>query len=249
MTTLHLNETRFKAIATRFREDATRRGFTTSHLSALQIMAQAIFGKPYEEIKPLLQDTATPEPATSIAGSDIVTILHYGSEKLLMRNSEYITGNYPGTDMAIPDQAFNEQAHMLANQLGTTLREVSLPSILAPGYETDDIIALAERMGDLQSTPSIFSCFEQANIILLNGGFTVCGLNGDYVNELEAVAENAEDDSEIDNCCIWMPEYTEGFALYEFYVSFDQLCQATSDDGGKTWHIPYDDTTLFLSLL
>lgn len=237
MLSVKIDAPRLKAMAVRLREQFTQRGMQLNHQSALQIVSQTVFDKPYEEIKATLLQDDTPAPDTPTTRQ--VSVLHYRSETLLLVDADYITGCYPGTDLEIPLRALLDQGHALAAQHNTRLNEVHLPEILAPDYETDDIIALAERMGFLKTTPSIFDQFDKVDsghaYVLIDHGQKTHSLNGDYLGELESAAEN---DNVPDDVTVWMPEYHDEDGFHEYFVSFGELCQATTEDGGITWTVP-----------
>ena len=250
MLSVKVDNSQFKAMAKRFREQCSLRGIAMNNQSALQIVAHTLLGKPYEEIKATLLDTATPAEQAPYS----VCVLHYGSESLLLLNGNYITGCYPGTDLEIPLRTLLDQGHTLAAQHNTVLKEVHLPAILAPDFETDDMIRLAERMGELKPHPSIFDCFEMVDsgkkTVLIDDNKGVYSLNGDYLGELETAAENdgdylgeletaAENDEDPFSVTVWMPEYYDNEGqFFEFFVSFAELCDATTNDNGQTWSVP-----------
>lgn len=236
MLTLTLDEARFKEITRRLTDTLAQKDITLKHQSALQAMSQALFGKPYEEIKATLLLDSAPAQASN------VTLIHYRGESILMLNGRYITGAFPGTDLETPYPILESQGHALASSHDTTLKVMTLPEILAPDFETDDVIALANKMGFLSAHPSIFEMFDRVDTgekaIFLDDMHCPFSLNSDYYSELESALD--EDGSE-DDVTIWMPEMSTNEGFFEFFVTFGQLCQATTDDNGKTWVVSQPD--------
>lgn len=96
------------------------------------------------------------EQIASILGQDPnqknqVIILQYKYESILIKNGEYVTGNYPGTDLCVTDQQFLTQAQSLAITSDCALKVVILPHTLPEEYETEDIMVLARQMGYITS--------------------------------------------------------------------------------------------------
>lgn len=241
MITLTIDHARLKEMSARLAKHLIKKGCPpeiVKHQSSLQSLSQSLFGKPYEEIR----ETLLADKAQDVTTAHNVTVLHYGSESLLMCDGNYITGRYPGTDMEIPLRTLLDQGHTLAAQHTTTLKEVTLPAILSPDYETDDIINLALKMGFMKDHPSIFDYFDAMDSgkerLFIYNNYCGYSLNGYYYGELEIAAENDEDP---DETVIWMPEYDSEGERHEYFITFGALCKATTQDGGRNWLIQQPD--------
>lgn len=153
MTNISINEKQFKTASRRlsqFVKDRNDEGRPVSHAWMLEALSQALWQKPYGEVKAtLLQDNPAShtEVPSSLNKAGRVHILKYGNEEILLLDGEYVAGNYPGTDLETPEFVIREQAETLARSHGTFVKTVVLPEVLPEEYETDDIIKLADRLG------------------------------------------------------------------------------------------------------
>lgn len=248
MLTLHIDDARLKEMAKRLRDELNRRGINTNHQSALQIISKAALGKPYEEIKALLESKNT-SPTCGLP----VTLAYYAEDAVLFLGEEVIAVsiNDPIThDHDTPNlgkEELREKAKVLAQAQGTLLRTFHLPEVveatLAPA-EQDDYVALCKKMGELKIHPSIFECFALVDSgekkLLIDNGVSMYSLNGDWMGELQNEMDSDQPDP--DNVCIWMPEYHNEDGFHEYFISFGELCNATTYDEGRTWIIPTRQT-------
>lgn len=153
MLTLHIDDARLKEMAKRLRDELNRRGINTNHQSALQIISKTAFGKPYEEIKALLEGkNASPTcglPVTlAYCAEDAVLFL--GEEVIAVSINDPITHDHDTPNL--DKDELLEKAQALANAQGTLLRHAFLPEVveatLAPA-EQDDYVALCKKMGEV----------------------------------------------------------------------------------------------------
>lgn len=223
MTTLTIDTARFKEMASRMRECAAGKSTPIgSHQSALQLLAQTLFGKPYEEVKATLLDTTTVTVAP-------VLLLSYGGQHILAAHGRYMNATNPGTDLEIPFRVLEGEAHRFAQSLGAPVKEIQLPQALSDGYSDDEVVALAVRMGYHYAHPSIFECLSD--------------MSGAFIDDLmftEPMVSDAwdllESTDDPDEALLWMPELRTVEGTYEHFFSFADLCDATTQDG-ITWRI------------
>lgn len=218
---LTISEKQFKNAAKRLRENHLN---DSTHAQSLQNLSQILFNKPFEEVKATLFNNENNSPS-----DNKVFILSYGSEKILVENDSYITGLSIGTELAITEKQLFSMAESLAFTNNTTLREITLPEILNEEYEIHEIINLAKYMGYFSEFGSIFDKFESCNTPLLMNNSTF-GLDGDWIEQLESLPLDEDPKEHV----IWAAEIGEPLTKFEIYISFQELCEATTQDG-KTW--------------
>lgn len=243
MITLTIDQDRIKDMARRLSASLAKNKITLPHQTTLQLVSQTLFGKPYEEIKETLLQTA---PVTLIKKH--VTIIRYCGEHILMLDDTYITSTCQGTDMEISLSALQAQAKNLAAMYDCNIVNVTPPKILGEEASNEDIMALVEKMGYFKPYPSIFTCFSQVDSgkkrVLINDNKALYSLNGEFELEMEAAADDGDDPLEH---CIWMPETSDLEGNYEFFFSFNDICSAVTYDEGKTWIIhdkQYNNSTV-----
>lgn len=235
MQNVILTQSKFKKMAHRLAREQRKAGVDLPHQSVLQMLSRAIFDKPYEEVRAtsFAPETQVAQPvAQAVSAKSVYTLLHYGNESILLKDGEYISGNYPGTDLFISERAFIENAKTLAGISGGELIHERLPEMLPEGFETDDVIRLARKLGMLQGHDSIYNLIEASGVIKVDGRVTEYTLSGEYLSEIETAFENGESPFDV---CIWMPETTDKLGLHEYYFTLGELSRARTSDGGKTW--------------
>lgn len=229
-------ESKFKKMAHRLAREQRKAGVELPHQSVLQMLSRAIFDKSYEEVRAtsFVPDTQVSQ-SVAPAGKEnapVCTILEYGQESILLRNDEYVSGNYPGTDLSVDGRIFIENAKSLAASLGASLIQERLPEILPEGFETDDVIRLARKLGMLKEHDSIFNLIEGSGVIKIDGKVTEYTLSGEYLSDVEIAFGNGESPFDV---CVWMPETADKLGLHEYYFTLGELSRARTSDAGKTW--------------
>lgn len=229
-------ESKFKKMAHRLGREQRKAGVELPHQSVLQMLSRAIFDKSYEEVRAtsFVPDTPVSLPVAPAVkeSAPVYTILEYGQESILLRNDEYVTGNYPGTDLSVDGRIFFENAKAMAVVSGGTLVVERLPEILPEGFEVDDVINLGKKLGMLNPFDSIYKRIERGGVIKIDGRLTEYSLNGDYLTEVEIAFDEGEAPLDV---CIWMPETVDKLCLHEYFFTLGILAQAKTSDAGKTW--------------
>ena len=222
---MKISEEHFKKSAKRLKSKLLTVGTELSYNQCLQMLSQSLYSKPYEEIKATLFENTESD--------NFVVVLKYGSEKILTLNGEYVSQLNIGTEIEETENALFSTAESLAIQHGTSVKTVDIPEILGDEWDTHEVIDLAEKMGYFQHKTTIFDLLEDHdNHILINGSKNYYRMDGDFVDEMI----NCYDDDPL-GTIVWHPELfnSEGEKL-EFYISFEELCNATTKDG-KQWII------------
>lgn len=227
-----IDEKRFEEMKSRMVAEMIKRGFPIKNHQAQQVLAVALYDKSYKEVSEIHLKSAVIELKN-------VSILKYGNESILTLNGAYINATFPGTDLEISYDSLMSVAYSLASQFGTEVKEITLPDILASDYQTEDVIELAKKMGYCTLVPSIFECIEKAgngaSKVFIDGMYCKYGLNDDFVGDLQSAADDGEDPFDVP---VWTVDLSSGSKEYEYFILFDDLCNAITKDGGKTWMLP-----------
>jgi hypothetical protein len=204
----------------------------------LQLICQSLYSKPYEEIIKTLSDPLIVIEKTHSR----VHILHYGNEEVITVDGDYVSSRCVGTDMEVSADAFASQAEHLAISKGVSVDRIYLPCILAEDYDSDDcIIALADRMGYFDYGTSLFDAIENLDgKVFIDDRYCEYGLNADWMDALEQVRDDSEgDEEEINDATVMYIETQHGMDMYEYAVSFDEMCKAKPINAQLTeWVIP-----------
>ena len=220
-----ISEKHFKNSSARLRKRFEAAGEIISHAQSLQELSNILFEKPYEEIKATILSQKTSKKNEQ----NTVIILQADAESILVVNGEYITCDFPGTDMNMGHSNLFQMGVNLANQHNTVLQHFPVPISDIEDFETDDIIKRAEKMGYFNSEPSLFKTLLMNNdlIFIVNGNREPYNLDGDWIEKVEEEGEDA---------VVWHMEHQSGFEQYEFFITFKELCEAQKIDE-KTWVI------------
>lgn len=230
MSTLNLTKESFKAAAKRMKSELAKRGLHVQSQSALQVLAKALYDKPYEELEATIL-TKSSKGKCAQSFNEQYTLLNYGGESILLKGLEYVTGNYPGTDLHVNESNFYGNALTIS---GNNLKEVDLPVILMDEHETDDVIDLAVGLGLIEGYPTIFDAIEKSQSFTIDGTTCQYGVRGDYMQDMEIANSSGENPLDVN---AWMPESIDQLHLAEYYFTFKELSQAKTEDGGKTWSV------------
>lgn len=239
MQNLILTKSKFVKMAHRLAREQRKAGVDLPFQTIVNMLSLAVFDKTYEaaiatSFEPEENGDKQSEANVPAADPKVFKLLEYGNEMILLKDGEYVSGNYPGTDLYVSNAIFIENAKTLAKYSEGVLVQECLPKILAEDCNTDDVILLAGKLGMLKEHDSIFNLIEKSSLIKINGIVTEYTLNGDYFGELETAFENGEPPFEV---CIWMPESVDKLNLHEYYFTLQDLADATTSDGGKTWQV------------
>jgi len=234
---LTLSEARLKTAAKHLKKELTAlTGEKFGHAESLQLISQALFSKPFEEVKALMAQCETADAVQPVSNAfNPVMLVSYGSETYLLNGADYIGMMAVGTDMEIPYRALYQQAVSLSVALGfeeDALRLIDLPEILPEDYEIDDLLKVVEALGYTRyEKPLIELIEEKASAALIEGHYTPYLLDGDWVGE----AANEEDGCL--SATVWHAECKESYEMYEFFFSLGDIGRAerVSDD---EWLVP-----------
>ena len=220
-----MSEKHFKNSSARLRKRFEAAGEIISHAQSLQELSNILFEKPYEEIKA----TILSQQSDQKNAENTVIILQADAESILVVNGEYITGDFPGTDMNMGYANLSQMGDSLAHQHKTVLQYLPVPIADIEDFETDDIIKRAEKMGYFKSGSSLLKTLLTNNdlIFIVNGNRESYNLDGDWIEKIEEEGEEA---------VVWHMEHQSGFEQYEFFITFKELCEAQKIDE-KTWVI------------
>lgn len=222
----------------------TTESSTIGHQQALQIMSQALFSKPYEEVKATLLSGKREKSQDPSKNDELfvpILILKYGSKSILTSQGEIVVIRSPDSDADTSESGLREvanQQEILYRKPANSYREVHLPEVLPTNCNVEDIINLAEAMGYFRYQKTIFDLMDTTDLkIFIEGRSCPYGLNGNYEGDIQAAIENQESPL---GQCIWYAECEQGGDLYEYFFTFGDLLAARSDDG-RNWIVPHAD--------
>ena len=228
-----------------------------SHMQLLNAICRGLWGKTYEEAKATLIDQ--PQQQTRDAAADnaapAVHLITYANETILTLNGEYVTGDFPGTDLTVPYDTLVAQAESLANAHDSTGKEVVLPRILNEEHSASDIVDLARRLGYFRHREPLIEALQSIHAIEHEG--KVCALEWSQA-DIEQEFFESKQTYLFESGVSWEPEFwDEAFeraftALnpafqtehsgYEFHWSLDDIGRAEQlSDGG--WFISNINST------
>jgi len=130
----------------------------------------------------------------------------------------------------------DEDVLKYANSVNANIVLVELPLIINPELISfTSIIDLAKKMGYFKHDKTIFDLIEDSPKTFINGLSTTYILDGDWV-------ERMNEDYDYDTT-IWTIDISKGGNLYEFYFSFNELCNAQLID--QSWFIEDTEISFF----
>ena len=225
----NFNENSFKKSANRLSSEIEKRtGNKVSHMQSIQILSQALFSKPYEEIK----ETILKEQSEK---QKVIILADVGGSTIIYDENGWINGSSPGTDMYLGEKAIRKEAETLANKLNAKLIEMQIPVADMEDYEDDDVFNRIQYMNLFNPEDSLIFQLEKCdyNMIIVNSMHCKYGLNSEWVSEVE----NDYHD------CIWSPEMKDDMGgFYEFFFSFEEICNSKKT-GENEWLIQTDNQT------
>lgn len=230
----NFNENSFKKSAKNLSVEIEKRtGNKVSHMQSIQILSQALFSKPYEEIK----ETLFKEKEEK---QEVIVLVEAGSATILYDENGWVSGDYPGTDMCIGEKAFKKEAETLANKLNAKLIQMQIPVADMEDYEDDDVFNRIQYMNLFHPEDSLIFQLAKCdfNMIVVNSMHCKNGLNSDWVTDVENDYHN----------CIWYPEMKDDMGgFYEFFFSFEEICNSKKT-GENEWLIQTDNQTAVVRL-
>ena len=238
MSLIQLSEKQFKNSAKRLK-DIINNNSNISYNQALQHLSQALFQKPFEEIKSTMFNEDCSESAY-----DPVLILHYGSESILSYQGNFISQLNVGTPSEISLDLLISTAKSTADSNNTEIKQEFLPEILGEEWEVYDVINFAEKLGLFKYEKSILDCFESARVVSLNRNPTYT-LDGDWEDQLSDMIDSGENPF---MHYIWSAEWVENdYTKREFYFSLANILDALPQNNDFTeWKIKDDSGQTFL---
>ena len=230
----NFNENSFKKSAKNLSVEIEKRtGNKVSHMQSIQILSQALFSKPYEEIK----ETLFKEKEEK---QEVIVLVEAGSATILYDENGWVSGDYPGTDMCIGEKAFKKEAETLANKLNAKPIQMQIPVADMEDYEDDDVFNRIQYMNLFHPEDSLIFQLAKCdfNMIVVNSMHCKNGLNSDWVTDVENDYHN----------CIWYPEMKDDMGgFYEFFFSFEEICNSKKT-GENEWLIQTDNQTAVVRL-
>jgi hypothetical protein len=245
MTNISVTEAQLKTASSRLVKAVKARsdeGKSVSHAWMLEALSQAFWQKPYGEIKATILDNNPKESKgdpslNNKAGR--VHILEYGNEEILVLDREYVTGNFPGTDLEVPSDFIDKQAETLAGSHGSFVKRVILPEVLPEDYETDDIINLADRLGYFQYRQPFIEAIDDCLEMYLNGDSCGFGLDDGFEGSFQWELQTTDFEELMEEHPVWMPEVFHAAVLHEYFFSLNDLGRAKEISPGH-WALGKD---------
>lgn len=197
----------------------------------LQSICQGLFQVPYEELKVLLNKEVNLNNPTSR-----FYMLVHGDYIILSLEDKIITSMPNISDTTI--DAVRSTAQKQASKSNAKFIEYHLPQLVMDlttnqKQADEDIMSLAKKMGLFNDFGDIFTKIDSNSGVLIDGKYNNNTLDGEaFTNIVDAWEEDGYDH------VVWSPEIETGRSLYEFFFSFDELCNAKTTDG-IIWTIIY----------
>tara|TARA_B100000749_G_scaffold280513_1_gene277031 strand:+ start:4467 stop:5597 length:1131 start_codon:yes stop_codon:yes gene_type:complete len=228
-----------------------------------EYLCQALFSKPYGEVKDMLEKTSnSSQESSDICPRPEVYIFHYGSDAVLAQlvttgsniRSEWVIEKVrdrgTGTELETGLDDMKQRASALAKAKGTQFCEVTLPEILSSEWEYVDILNLATEMGYKTRRTNLLDVLMQDadKKLFINDLHCPYSLNGNWQSEVQEVAEENLNDSDpsenldpLDHV-IWHAETSSynGYDKFAFYYTPKELMQAEQVIGDPTTWIVTD---------
>lgn len=238
-----MTEKHFKNATTRLQQ-AIKNGNIPKNggrAETLQLLSHILYNKPYEEVK----ETELKSKETQKENS--VVLIRAGEESDIFVNGELFRCNIPNTDNHINEREFFELAQSLSYKFNTSLEEYTIPIADIDYFDTESIIKRAQQMGLLSKNPSLFKKLMCNNNVAIFVNHIHCpfGLDSDWLDNLE----NRDPSENIEEQVIWYIELKEGDDLFEYFITFGDLCKAEYL-GQNEWKL-YDslsDTELLVTI-
>lgn len=232
-----VSEKAFKNSARRLNALLAEMGLDLGRAKTLQLLSQAIYTKPFEEIKATVLAENPGENTGTAKPKDVVYLVEAFGEAMLFVDGEFVTATYDGTDMEQPYAAIKAQAERESIRLGCQVIETDYNGSLVD-WEYEELANAFLALGVIErNAPCMIREIESMkNGALIDGEFFVkYGLNDDWRSEF------LDEDSGVDfGATIWMPEaHSADGNFYEWFVTAEQMLNAEKVNG--VWHVKLDD--------
>jgi hypothetical protein len=210
-----------------------------SNNQLLQKLSQALFSKPYEELK----ETLLLVENKNLLEVPKVFLLYYSKEIVMTLNGAFYKSTCLDDDNDLTEEIFEQQAYDLAKHHKSSVDYAYLPEIITikdDGFDYADVILIAKEMGYFKYKKTIFELIQNDNSkVFIDGEHTHFKLDGEW--ESEMVSE-WDGESDISSHTIWNTEVgdSKSHNFREFYFSFKNLCDAYLKDDGS-WIIKEDN--------
>lgn len=221
MTNITLKQ--FKNSAKRFHE---KNGFVLNltYTQSLQELSQILFSKTFEEAQVTLFKNENP-----------FTVVSYNNNFYIFEYKKFIS-SYNNLNSV---QQFFENSCFLFDQKNI----FHIPYIGDLSFSK--LVKYFKKYGVFDTKKSLILNIETAKKIFIDDRFCEYHLNGDWIGEVETNAEN--EDEEPLNTCVWFAETNEGYDLYEYYISFEDILNAEYLDNNE-WLIKQDNRSIIIKI-
>jgi hypothetical protein len=232
--TLNLNEDKFKDITANLLDSVTNHKGEITHSQMLQMLSQAIYSKPYEEIEKTLFEKKSKEVLLlECNGSYFVFV----GKKCILTSDKFI----PATTIIKKVRKekgmskFNEKIvfHPIPFVLdGKSVKDYSEDNNLTAEEEntlkpkTSQVLKTAKQLGYFKK--NLVSVLENAEKIFVNGMLSNYHLSDDIYAKVSEEGENA---------CIWFPEMNVEDEYFEFFFTLKELSEAEYNSKDNVWYV------------
>ncbi|MBM25352.1 MAG: hypothetical protein CL760_06615 [Chloroflexi bacterium] len=232
--TLNLNEDKFKDITANLLDSVTNHHGKITHSQMLQMLSQAIYSKPYEEIEKTLFEKKLKEVLLFECNG---TYFVFVGKKCIFISNEHIP-----TETIIKKvrkekgmAEFNEKivSHPIPFVLdGKSVKDYSEDNNLTAEEEetlkpkTSQVFKIAKQLGYFDN--NLISVLENAEKIFVNGMLSAYHLSDDIYAK---VSEEGED------ACIWFPEMNIEDEYFEFFFTLKELSEAEYNSKDNIWYV------------
>lgn len=232
--TLNLNEDKFKDITANLLDSVTNHNGKITHSQMLQMLSQAIYSKPYEEIEKTLFEKKSKEVLLlECNGSYFVFV----GKKCILTSDEFIPTNTiikkvrkeKGMEKFIDKILYHPIPFVIE---GKSVRDYSEENNLTAEEEetlkpkTSQVFKIAKQLGYFNK--NLISALENAENIFVNGMLSDYHLSDDIYAK---VSEEGED------ACIWYPEMNVEGEYFEFFFTLKELSEAEYDSKDDVWYV------------
>jgi hypothetical protein len=261
MTSINITNSKIRDISHAMKDQLAARNITDAQgkpvgfALSLQIFSQAVFNKPFEEVRVHLDNNAGNNllPVFTNQAERYATnaaLLHYGQDiALVVKDTQgffdirAVRDCGTGSSIEWSTPALKRMALTAAE--GLTVRDIHLHELLPDGWDFNDVLKLALNLNYLSDNflstgEHLLDSLENLDelnrpTILIDGRITY-GLNGDWHAEVQDLFENEDDEFEDPlKHCIWFAEAQEGHVKFEYSFTLEDVCNAVKSGSGNTW--------------
>lgn len=248
---LVLNEARLKSAAAYLDKKISEiSGEKLGRCSSLQLISQALFSKPYEEVTALIKRENQINEPTRIdvfpGETSPMFMAIYNDTAYLYNGSKivFLTDNWSSAKNQ--DEWFRTISDLESKEykvFNERVRVAGLPVILPDNPSTTDIYALCEKMGYIYyEYPFSEILFSSSLKFVMIDGFKASNLPSPE----ELLYLEDESSCDVDDYVIWSCEYIVGYDLYEFNFTFENICSAKMN-ADKSWTVEHNGKPVIVS--